>query len=182
MSFLMKTPTRFRLRSLFKLVVLAALASEFLGWAIGVRNSPFFVGVACFAYGGIAGLLTFTCTATMLVTALRSPTGQKIGFVVGAALSTILWVICVMLSTYPWPPICVIFSALAVTLMVFLTRNELAIEESISPEHTLRRLQRAKVEILSSLNKKSTNDLRRTAHVREAESRSYSANPAELEN
>lgn len=162
----MRIPIQFRLRSLFLLLAIVAVVSEFSRWAIGGHESPFSVGLACFVYGGIAGLLTYASVATMWVVASRSPTAQRIGIIISSALSTIVWLLIVIVPTISWIPVCGLYSALVVTLMAFLTRSELASDDSISPEHTLQRLQRAKAEVSSNLDKTSTTDRRPTAHAR----------------
>ena len=120
------------------------------------------VGLACFSYGGIAGLLTYASIAMMWMLASRSPTAQPLGIIVSSVFSIVVWLVFVIVPTISWIPVCSLYSALAVTLMVFLTRSELAEDDSVSPEHTLERLQRTKAEVSSQLAKVSTDDHRPT--------------------
>ncbi len=162
----MRIPIQFRLRSLFLLLVIVAFVSEFSRWAIRGHESPVLVGLTLFGYGGVAGLLTYAITATMSVVASRSPSAQRIGIIVSFALSTIVWLLIVIVPMISWIPVCGVYSVLVVTLMAFLIRSEFAGGDSISPEHTLRRLHRAKAEALSNLSKKSTTDRSPTTHSR----------------
>ena len=140
---------RFRLRSLFVLVVTAAILSELLQWATGARESPFVVGFGYFAYGGIVGLTVYVCAAILSMIASQSAAGQRVGVMTGAAVSTIVWLSFVIAPTISWVPVWGIYSALVVTLMVFVTKSDLVTDESISPQRTMERLHRAKDEVLA---------------------------------
>ncbi len=147
-------PLRFRLRSLFFLVVTAALLSELMQFVNGSRESPIVEGFGYFAYGGIAGLSLYTAGVLLTMLASQSPTGQRIGVIAVAVSSTLTWLLIVVVATRLWIPVCVIYSALVVVLMVILTKGDLATDADISPEQTIQRLRRAKNEALTHVEQR----------------------------
>ena len=148
-------PFRFRLRSLFLLIVAAAILSELLKWASGTHESPFVVGFGYFAYGGIAGLTLYTFGVLLSMIASQSPTGQRIGIFAGATVSTIVWLLIVILWTKSWIPVCGTYCVLVVALMVLVTKSDLITDLDVSPQKTMDRLHKAKGEALTSIERRA---------------------------
>ena len=88
----------------------------------------------------------------MAVMVSREARVQRSFFVGGAVLATIVWV--GVITYRSQMPICMFFSALAILVMYFVVKSELVTAEGGgSPEHTLRRLKRAKSDVTSRLKK-----------------------------
>jgi hypothetical protein len=140
-------PIRFRLRTLFCLVGVGAVLSEIMRWASTGGESPFFIGLLVFSHGGFVAILCYVITAVGFVLANRSAVSPRFANRVASIVCVLVWLAIVVPFTFPWPPVCALYAGTVVILMVLTLRNTWEVEESSSPERTLKRLLRTKAEL-----------------------------------
>ena len=144
---------RFRLRTLFCLLALGAVVSEFARWSHNGGVSPFFVGLAAFFYGGITAIASFVVVTVGLVLAGRSACLSRFATKVPLIVFAIVWLTAVILVTFTWPPICALYVAVTVTVSALMGGNRWKDKQEISPERMLKRLLRVKAELSDTSNR-----------------------------
>jgi hypothetical protein len=145
-------PIRFRLRTLFCFVAIGAVLSEIVRWASSGGESPFFIGLLVFSYGGLVAILCYVITAVGFVLASRSAISPRFATRVASIVCALVWLAFVILPTFQWPPVCALYAAAVVTLMALSIRSSWKVEEGSSPERTLKRLLKTKAELSKALD------------------------------
>ncbi len=140
-------PIRFRLRTLFCLVAAGAVLSEIMRWASSGGESPFFIGLLVFSYGGFVAILCYVIAVVGFVLANRSAISPRFANRVVSIVCFLVWLAIVVSFTFPWPPVCALYAGTVVILMALMLRSKWEVEESSSPERTLKRLLRTKAEL-----------------------------------
>ena len=64
--------TRFRLHTLFLVVAVGAVCSEFVRWSSTGGETPFFAGLAAFFYGGLLAIASYVMVGVGFILALHT--------------------------------------------------------------------------------------------------------------
>jgi hypothetical protein len=144
---------RFRLRTLFCVIALGAVLSEFARWFHSGGVSPFFVGLAAFFYGGITAIASYVVVTTGLVLAGRSTCLPRFAIELPLIVFALVWLSAVVFVTFTWPPICALYVAVTATVSALMVRNRWEDEQGISPERTLKRLLHVKAQLSDTSNR-----------------------------
>jgi len=136
---------RFRLRTLFYLVVIVALASG-VGRSIANGDPGMFMGIGAFCYGGIVALPCYAFVASLAGLATTSRWGQRGSEVFAGLVGAAAWITVIVAVLGRWPQLCVAYSLLAVAIMAIVIWRGWKPEDSPAPAATLKRLLQAKHE------------------------------------
>jgi hypothetical protein len=141
---------RFRLRSLFILVVAFAVASA-LFRSIVRGDSTSFLGIGAFCYGGIVAIPCYAFVASLMVLTTESIRGQRAGELFAAVVSAAAWIGFVAVALNQWPQLCLLYSPAIIAIIGWLVRLSWKTIDGPSPEETLRRLKQAKEDCSQAL-------------------------------
>jgi hypothetical protein len=142
---------RFRLRTLFYLVIAAALISA-SGRAIVQRDPTMFLGIGTFVYGGIIALPCYAFIASLAGLAAKTRMGQRGSEVFAALVGASAWIAFIIVVLGRWPQLCVAYGLIAVGIMALAVwKSWNVVDESPEPEASLQQLLRAKKECAQSL-------------------------------
>lgn len=145
---------RFRLRTLFYLVLAVAILSG-VGRSI-VRGDPtMFMGIGAFFYGAIVALPCYAFVASLAGLATTSRWGQRGCEVFAGLVGAAAWITVIVAILGKWPQLCVVYSLFAVAMMAFAIWRGWLPEDGPAPEATLRRLLQAKRECSQKLDRES---------------------------
>ena len=136
---------RFRLRTLFGLVVAVAILSG-LGRAIVQGDPSMFMGIGAFCYGGIVALPCYAFVASLAGLATTTRWGQRGCEIFAGLIGAAAWITVIVAILGKWPQLCVVYSLFAIALMAVAIWKGWRPEEGPEPEESLRRLLQAKKE------------------------------------